>query len=100
MSVADGASVRSLWRRNLLVWAALLALLGLTFGLAYIPLGPFNTVAGLGIAAIKVALVALLFMNLGLSNTLARLAAAAGFLWLVVLFALTLSDTLTRTPGS
>lgn len=97
---ADHASVWSLWRRNLIVWAALLCLLGLTLGLAYLPLGSFNVIAGLGIAAVKVSLVALLFMELRRSNTLIRLAAVAGLLWIVVLFALTLSDILTRVQAS
>lgn len=85
-----------LWRRNLLVWAALLILLGLTFILAYMPLGTFNIVAALGIAAIKVGLVAFLFMGLGRSSPLIRLASIVGILWVIVLFALTLSDSLTR----
>jgi cytochrome c oxidase subunit IV len=86
----------ALWRRNLPIWAALLALLGLTLGAAYVPLGAFNVAVGLAIAALKGGIVALLFMNLRRSGTLVRLAAAAGFFWLVVLFALTLSDFLTR----
>jgi len=90
------ASAWPLWRRNLPIWAALLVLLGITFVAAYLPLGAFNIVAALGIAAIKAALVGLLFMNLKRSGPLMRLAAAAGFFWLVILFALTLSDELTR----
>ncbi len=85
-----------LWRRNLRVWAALLVLLVLTCFAAYIPLGSFNVTAALLIAAAKASLVGLLFMNLRRSPALMRLAAAAGFFWLVVLFALTLSDFLTR----
>jgi cytochrome c oxidase subunit 4 len=88
--------VRALWRRNLPIWAALVVLLGLTCGAAYLPLGPFNVAVGLAIAAAKAAIVALLFMNLRRSSALVRLAAAAGFFWLVVLFALTLSDFVTR----
>ena len=88
--------VIGLWRRNLLIWAALLVLLGMTCIAAYIPLGTLNVVVGLSIAAIKASLVALLFMNLKRSDALIRLAAAAGFFWLIVLFSLTLSDFLTR----
>ena len=94
--VAHPASAWPLWRRNLPVWAALLVLLSISFGAAYLPLGPFNVVIGLGIAAVKAALVGLLFMNLKRSGPLMRLVAAAGFFWLVILFALTLSDVLTR----
>lgn len=86
----------ALWRRNLPIWAALVVLLGLTCGAAYLPLGPFNVALGLAIAAAKAGIVALLFMNLRRSTALIRLAAGAGFFWLLVLFALTLSDFLTR----
>jgi caa(3)-type oxidase subunit IV len=47
-----------------ITWAALLALLALTFGLAHLKLGAFNAVASLAIAAVKVVLVALFFMHL------------------------------------
>jgi cytochrome c oxidase subunit 4 len=90
------AGLWPLWRRNLLIWAALLVLLGLTFWLSYVPLGNFNVVAALGIAAAKASLVGLLFMNLSQSRALIRLAAAAGFFWLVIMFGLTLADFLTR----
>jgi cytochrome c oxidase subunit 4 len=94
----QGAS--GLWRRNLLVWAALLALLAITCAAAYLPLGAFNTPIGLAVAAVKAALVGLLFMNLRGSGSLMRLAATAGFFWLIILFALTLSDFLMRAgPG-
>lgn len=93
---ADKAGAWPLWRRNLLIWAALLGLLGLTFGLAYVPLGAFSVPTALGIAALKAGLVALLFMGLSRSGVLMRLAAIAGLLWLVILFSLTLSDYLTR----
>lgn len=96
---ADRASAWDLWRRGLVVWAALLLLLAATVFAAYQPLGPFNTVAGLGIAAVKTALVALLFMGLRRSGALVRLTAAAGFFWLVILFVLTLSDFLTRSAN-
>lgn len=97
---AEKAGASPLWRRNLLIWAALLVLLGLTFGLAYVPLGAFNVVAALGIAAVKAGLVALLFMGLNQSGDLIRLCAAAGLFWLVILFTLTLSDFLTRLVES
>lgn len=89
-------SAWSLWRRNLAIWATLLALLALTLGLAYAPLGWLNVVTALGIAAVKASLVLLLFMELRTSNNLARLAAAAGLIWLVILFMLTVSDYFTR----
>jgi cytochrome c oxidase subunit IV len=82
----------AVWRKNGLVWLALLVLLGLTFGAAHLPFGGFNVVIGLAIAGIKVALVVVIFMGLGNSPSLIRLAAAAGVFWLTILFVLTLTD--------
>ena len=47
-----------------LVGTALLVLLGLTVGAAYIPLGPFNTVTAMSIAVAKAIIIALYFMHL------------------------------------
>ena len=88
-----------LWRGKLAIWAALLVLLGITFGAAYVPLGPFNVAIGLIIAAIKASVVGLLFMNLRRSGALMRRFAVAGFCWLGILFALTFSDVLTRVSS-
>jgi cytochrome c oxidase subunit 4 len=89
------AQTYAIWRKNGLVWLALLVLLGLTFGAAHIPLGGLNVVIGLAIAGIKVALVVVIFMGLGHSPSLIRLAAAAGVFWLTILFVLTLTDVVT-----
>jgi cytochrome c oxidase subunit 4 len=89
----------ALWRRNGLVWMTLLILLGLTLAAAYRPLDGLNAIIGLAIAALKAALVGFFFMGLKRSDPLIRLAAAAGFFWLIILFALTLSDVLTRVQG-
>jgi cytochrome c oxidase subunit IV len=86
------SDVYAIWRRNGLIWLALLILLGLTFTIAHVPLGSFNVVAGVAIAAIKAALVVVIFMGLGKSSALMRVAAAAGIFWLVILFVLTLTD--------
>jgi len=88
------AEAFAMWRRNGLVWLALLVLLGLTFGAAHLSLGGFNVVIGLAIAGIKGALVVVIFMGLGRSASLIRLAAAAGVFWLTILFALTLTDVM------
>lgn len=94
---ADAAA--GLWGRNLLIWAALLALLAATCAMAYVPLGALNAPIGLAIAAVKAGLVGALFMSLLHSSSLIRLAAAAGFFWLLILFALSLSDFLMRPGG-
>jgi cytochrome c oxidase subunit 4 len=81
------------------IWAALLLLLFLTWGLAQVDLGPFNNLAALGIAFAKMTLVLLFFMHLRWSNPLTWMFAAAGFVWLLIMLDLTLSDYLTRSPG-
>ncbi|MCG5239722.1 cytochrome C oxidase subunit IV family protein [Azospirillum doebereinerae] len=80
----------------LTVWLLLLALLGATFGLSFLPWGAWGNAASLGIAAAKAALIVTVFMRLGASQPLVRLAAGAGLFWLTILMALTLADVLTR----
>ena len=83
---------------NLWTLLALLVLLGLSAGSALLRLGPFNTVANLGIAVIKALLVLTIFMRLKTDNALLRIVAGVGFAWLAVMIALSLADVLTRTP--
>jgi cytochrome c oxidase subunit 4 len=79
-----------------LVWVALCLLLATTVASAYVPLGLFNSVINLVIAALKAALIAVFFMNLSHSSALVRLAAAAGVFWLSFMFILAASDYLSR----
>jgi cytochrome c oxidase subunit IV len=88
-----------LWRRNGVIWAALLCLLFLSLSLAYVQMGIFTPMAGIVIAFIKAALVVLLFMELASSKALIKLAALAGLIFVATLFALTLADVLSRVPG-
>ena len=90
------ASAWRLWRRNGLIWGALLLLLLLSLVLAYVPMGVLTPSAGIAIAFAKAGLVILLFMELAKSKALIRLAAMAGAVLLAALFALTLADVLTR----
>ncbi|PYL55752.1 MAG: hypothetical protein DMF29_00775 [Verrucomicrobia bacterium] len=76
--------------------AGLLALLGLTWMIAYVDLGPFNLIAALAVAIIKAILIALFFMHIKGSSRLLHLAAVAGLMWLLILISLTLSDYFTR----
>ena len=92
----NGRTAGDLWRRNGLIWAALMGLLALTLVLAYVPMGGLTTAVGIAIALMKAALVALLFMELIRSEALVRLAAMSGFVFLTILFALTLADVLSR----
>ncbi|MGN2253219.1 cytochrome C oxidase subunit IV family protein [Frateuria sp. GZRe12] len=83
---------------NLWTLLALLVLLALSAGSALLELGPFNTVANLGIAVAKALLVLTIFMRLKTDNALLRIVAGVGFAWLAVMIALSLADVLTRTP--
>jgi len=63
----------------------LLALLALTWAIAYVDLGPFNLIVALAVAIAKAIVIALL-----------HLAAVAGVIWLLFLISLTLGDYITR----
>jgi cytochrome c oxidase subunit 4 len=78
------------------VWCGLLALLALTVGTSFIPLGGINLALNLGIAGAKAAIVLIYFMHLGRGQRSTKLAAAAGVVWLLVLMVLSLSDFLWR----
>jgi len=83
------------------VWIALLMLLFATWGLAQLNLGAMNAVAALSIAIAKMLLVILYFMHVRYSTRLTWIFVAAGFIWLLIMVDLTLSDYLTRgrVPG-
>jgi len=78
------------------VWGALLVLLLITIGAAFLDLGPFNLPFALLIAFTKAALIVLIFMHIKGSNPLLHLAAGAGLLWLAIMLVLTMNDYLTR----
>jgi cytochrome c oxidase subunit 4 len=78
------------------VFATLLFLLALTWGIGYVNLGPFNLIVALTIAIAKVVLVVMFFMHIKGSSRLLHLAASAGLLWLLILLALTFADYTTR----
>jgi cytochrome c oxidase subunit IV len=79
-------------RANFAVFAALLALLGATVGLAYVDLGKWNLFVALAIAAVKAALIVLIFMHVRYSHRLVWVFSSAGLLWLTILLVLTLVD--------
>ena len=78
-------------------WIALMTLLALTTGLAFVPLGPANLFISLAIAAVKALIVLIMFMELKAGSSLVRAAAAAGFFWLAIMIALTTADYTHRT---
>jgi len=78
-----------------LVWIALVILLVVTVGVAYINLGPLNNAVALTIAIIKAVLVILFFMGTRYSSRLTWLWASAGFAFLIILLT-TVGDYVTR----
>ena len=79
-----------------LIFVALLILTAATSSVAYIDLGPFNIVVALGIAVIKMLLVALFFMHVRYSTRLTKTVVAGGLLWLGILLLLSMSDFASR----
>ncbi len=77
-------------------FVALMLLLAATVAIAEVDLGRGNFVASTGIAATKMTLIMLFFMNLRYSKPLSRLVACAGFFWLAIMFGLAFSDYFTR----
>jgi cytochrome c oxidase subunit 4 len=84
-------------RTYTLVFVALLVLAALTTGIAYIDLGPFNTIVALAIAFIKMCLVGLFFMELFYTHGLTRIVVLAGFFWLALMVSFTLADAFSRS---
>jgi len=80
-----------------LVFAALMMLTILTVTASRFDLGWLNTPIALGIAVIKATLVILFFMHVIHSPRLTWVVVISSFLWLAVLFVLTLADYLTRS---
>jgi cytochrome c oxidase subunit 4 len=79
-----------------LTGASLLALLGLTVGVAYVDLGCLNTPLAMMISAAKAAIIILFFMHVRGASGLVKLLAVAGFFWLAMMFALAFSDFAAR----
>ena len=79
-----------------IVAACLFVLLVLTVLAAQFNLGPLNTPIAMAVALAKAALIVLFFMHVRYGEPLLRIFAAGGFLWLVIMFLLMLSDYLTR----
>ena len=84
-------------KTNIAVWLVLLVLTGVTAGVAFIDLGPFNTVVALIIATIKALLVVLIFMHVKYaSDRLTKVVLISALFWLFLLLGLSLADYSTR----
>ena len=81
---------------SLLTYACLTALLGASILLSRLPLGPWRILLVLLLAGAQGLLMILNFMRVRLHGGLIWLAAGASFVWLGILFSLSLSDYLSR----
>ena len=82
------------------IWVVLLVLTGVTAGVAFIDLGPFNTIVALAIATLKAVLVILYFMHLKYaSEKMTSVVVVSSIFWLLILLALSLADYATRPLG-
>jgi cytochrome c oxidase subunit IV len=79
------------------IFATLLVLTGVTVLIARQDFGSLNTPIALAIAGFKATLVILFFMGVKYNTPLTKVVAASGFLWLIILFGITMGDYLTRT---
>jgi cytochrome c oxidase subunit IV len=79
------------------IWIALLICTGLTAGVAFLDLGPFNTIVALGIATFKAILVVLFFMHVKYTHEkLTGLVIASAIFFLFILLSLSMADYATR----
>jgi cytochrome c oxidase subunit 4 len=78
------------------IFGALMVLTALTVFVAFIDVGVLNFPIAIGIAITKATLVILFFMHVMYSSRLTKLFVGMAFFFLLILFALTLTDYLTR----
>ena len=82
------------------IWMILLCLTVITALVAFVDLGPFNTVVALVIATLKALLVVLVFMHVKYSSEkLAKVVIVSALFWLFILLALSMADYTTRLIG-
>ncbi|MGD0466996.1 MAG: cytochrome C oxidase subunit IV family protein [Terriglobales bacterium] len=82
------------------IWMILLCLTVITAVVAFVDLGPFNTVVALVIATLKALLVVLVFMHVKYSSEkLAKVVIVSALFWLFILLALSMADYVTRVIG-
>jgi len=84
-------------KTNVVVWLALLVLTGVTTGVAFIDLGPLNTIVALVIATCKALMVVLIFMHVKYaSDKLVKVVVISAIFFLMLLLGLSLADYSTR----
>lgn len=80
----------------LTIFGALMVGTILTVVVAKFDLGPLNNIVMLSVASAKALLVVLYFMHVRWSSRLTWVVASSGFLWLLILFGLTMADYMSR----
>jgi cytochrome c oxidase subunit 4 len=83
-------------RTYVLVFVALIIGTVLTYLAALVDVGWLNTPLALGIALAKASLVVIYFMGVRFNTPLTKVVVVAGLFWLLIMFALTMNDYLTR----
>jgi cytochrome c oxidase subunit 4 len=83
-------------RTYVIIWAILTFMTFVTYEVAQIDLGEWNTVVALGIAFFKMSLVIFFFMEVRRETGLTKLFVFAGFFWMAILLVMTLGDYVSR----
>jgi cytochrome c oxidase subunit IV len=82
---------------SVVIWIILLVCTGLTAAVAFVDLGPANTIVALSIATFKAILVVLFFMHVKYTHEkLTPLVIASAIFFLFILLALSMADYATR----
>lgn len=84
-------------RTYYIVFAALMVLMVMTVGARFVDFGSvINVMIAMGIAIAKTVLIVLYFMHVRYNTPLTKVFAATGFVFLLILFVLTMADYLSR----
>ena len=78
------------------IFGALMVLTGVTVGAAFVNMGSLNFPIAISIAITKATLVILFFMHVKYSSRLTKMVVGMSFFFLFILFALTMTDYLSR----
>lgn len=77
-------------------WLSLLVLTLITTLVGFVDLGVFTMIIAVGIATLKAAIIAAIFMHALLEAKLVKVVIAGGVVWFLILVTLTMSDYITR----
>ena len=83
-------------RTYVTVFILLLIFTGITYWVAQHDYGMMNTPVALSIAVFKASLVVIFFMGVRYNTPLTKVVVVAGFFWLLIMFALTMGDYVSR----